>query len=119
MRAELKRLHSPDADIYKFSPPAPNDFSILVQAMIGYVGGKGEEAFNFVVCSPQWLSRRCAETDGPVFGVRMIIMNEYRYNELESSIRELCTSTTGEAWEEIAQKLSRYGGWEFADYKGS
>ena len=69
VRAELKRLHSPDAeDLRSFKPDDEADFALLVQAMVGMAGTRAEDAFDFVVCTPDWLRRRCVETRAPFFG---------------------------------------------------
>ena len=54
MRAQLKRLHSPDVwDLKSFKPDGP--FSILVEAMAGPVDAPGEESFDIIVCTYDWL----------------------------------------------------------------
>ncbi|MEU7142892.1 hypothetical protein ABZ942_25840 [Nocardia sp. NPDC046473] len=50
MKAELKRIHSPDANLEK--GPLPSD-ALFVQLMIGLIGGSGEESFDLVVCTPE------------------------------------------------------------------
>lgn len=116
MRAQLKRLHSPDADLKSFHPAKEDDFSIFVQAMIGHEGSSTEESFGFVVCTPKWLDKHCCEAGKPIFGAGYIIVNEFRYDEVVSIIAALCRSIDGKSWGDLAGKLSRYGEWEFADY---
>jgi hypothetical protein len=36
---------------------------------------------------------------------------------VERALRDLCRRTEGDAWVDIAIKLSRYGLWEFEDYR--
>lgn len=117
MRAELKRLHSPDADLRSYKPSPEQAFSILVQAMVGHEGGAAEESFNFVVCSPEWLHQRYLETGAPIFGASHIVVDDFDYMEIEAAIKKLCRSIEGRDWSEIASKLGRYGSWEFADYR--
>lgn len=117
MRAELKRLHSPDADLKSYRPGPEADFSILLQAMIGYEGGDAEESFSFVVCTPGWLRDLCLKSGGPIFGASHMVVDAFDYYEIEAALKRLCRSIEGRDWGELAGKLSRYGAWEFADYK--
>lgn len=117
MRAELRKLHSPDANLVNFDPDKNEDFAILVQAMIGSEGADGEEAFGFVVCTPKWLDRQCKEAGRPIFAIHHIIVDHFNYEELVLLISDLCKSTEGKDWSEIGKKLDRYGQWEFSDYR--
>src|SRR5699024_5557028 len=111
VRAELKRLHSPDADLKGFRPENGADFSVLVQAMIGCEGSEAEESFGFVVCTPGWMSRHCTEVGKPIFGSSYIVVNSFSYDDLVSAIAALCRATEGKSWNDVAEKLSRYGHW--------
>jgi hypothetical protein len=117
MRAELKRLHSPDAkDLRAFTPVKDAPISLLVQAMVGPEGEDGEESFDFVLCSPAWL-RQKVEATGPLVGRHHLVMSAYDYNELERFVRRFCDGCTGATWNEVAAKLGRLGHWEFEDYR--
>jgi hypothetical protein len=59
-------LHSPDADaLAEFTPEDPEDFALLVQAMVGPRGEEAEESFNFVVCTPRWFDAQRFEKAFP------------------------------------------------------
>ena len=93
VRASLRRLHSPDAwDLKTFQPDDPLDFCILVQAMLGPVDGPGEDSFNFVLCTPQWIAREL-ERDDIVWGRARLIVSHYSYQALETTVLTLCQRT--------------------------
>jgi hypothetical protein len=117
MRAVLRYLHSPDVpDLTAYSPADPAKFSILVQAMIGPQGGDGEESFDVQVCTPRWLE---ADHNGGdiISGRHMLIVLKFDYDALKRYFEHAAASVTGADWDEVAQKLSRIGKWEFEDYQ--
>ena len=116
MKAELKRLHSPDAyNLEKFKPQDPTKFSILIQAMIGPEGKEGEESFDIEVCTPRWLEDAFNEGD-VIIGCHYIIVMEYNFQKIDRAIRDYIDMCTGKDWCEIAGKLSCLGKWEFEGY---
>ncbi len=118
MKAELKSLYSPDLDDLEHeSPPDPENFRVLVQALIGDTNSDASESFNIAVCTPSWLEQRLAR-DGHVWGRHYLFVPRYDYGMIEDLIRTLCDSTEGSDWEQIATILSRFGAWEFEDYQG-
>jgi hypothetical protein len=113
MRAELKRMHSPDVhDLAYYQPRGP--FGILVQMMIGPEGIAGEEAFDTVVCSPDWLAEHAQSPD--LVGDHQIVMEVYDYQELRRRVQDFCQPLEGNTWQELAAKLGELGAWEFASY---
>jgi len=117
MKAELKRLHSPDADdLRTVARNAKGPFSMLVQAMVGPAGESGAESFDFVVCTPAWL-REKVEATGPLPGRHHLIVAAYDYDELERFVRAFCERCEGATWQEVATKVGRLGRWEFEDYR--
>jgi hypothetical protein len=116
MRGELKRLHSPDIyDLKNYRPEEPDNFGFLLQAMIGPANQEGEESFDMVVCTPEWLKRN--HTAEIVLGRHHLIVFEYDYEGLAGYIAAYAKKCTGESWQEIAQLLCRLGKWEFEDYR--
>lgn len=117
MKAELRYLHSPDVfDLKAYEPPDPSNFCILVQAMVGPLGGNVEESFDFLVCTPNWLQNELAKNDY-VFGRHYLFLPEYEYELLHKALVTLCNRFSEHNWQAIAEKLGRYGRWEFEDYK--
>ncbi len=115
VRGELKRIQSPDvADLENFSPEEAANFRILVQALIGPLGSKGQESFDFVICTPKWVQNE-VEKQGPLFGKAYLIVNEYDYHAIFGVIEKLCAGLSGDSWETIESKLRLYGDWEYED----
>jgi hypothetical protein len=115
MRAELKFLHSPDADpLQNFAPTGP--FGILVTAMIGPHAEEGCESFDFMLCTPEWFASHMRS--GIEMGRHHLFVRDFDYSRLEQYVRDYC-GKCGEAnsWPALAEKLSRLGMWEFEDYK--
>ena len=119
MEIKLKKIHSPDVgDLEHFVPKKFNDFSVLIQAFIGPTNGPGEESFDFVLCTPIWIENEIKK-DKYLFGKGFLIVNEYHYESLLNIIQGLCKRVSGNDWNTIAKKLSRFGNWEFEDYQES
>ena len=55
-------------------PDNPADFFLTVRLFVDPVDGPGEESFDLVVCSPEWLAR-CCRTEGMVSGLHHLIVN--------------------------------------------
>jgi hypothetical protein len=116
MRAELRRLHSPDIDdLWTHLPDDPGYFGFLIQALIGPDDGTGEESFDFLVCSPRWLATKL-EGDEYVWGRYYLFLKWYDPYLITQAIEKLCHSIDGPDWETIASRLSQSGRWEFEDY---
>jgi len=115
MHAEIRYLHTPDIDPGTFVPDDPERFAFLVQLIAGPAGEKGEESFDFEVCTPGWL-REQARLEGPLNGRHHVIIDTFNWPALQSYFQRLVNRCHGQDWHEIAAKLSRYGHWEFEDY---
>lgn len=115
IRAELKFLHSPDADpLESFIPNGP--FGILVMAMIGPAGQEGHESFDFILCTPDWFSSNMREDI--LIGRHYLFIRDYDYARLEQFVQNFCNSCGEETtWRAMAEKLGRLGKWEFEDYR--
>jgi hypothetical protein len=117
VRAALRRLHSPDAlDLRSFHPSDPLNFGILVQAMIGPADAEGEESFDFMLVTPQWITRELQTRDA-LWGRSILVISRYAYETLERAVLALCNRAEGEDWSQVANILNRSMTWEFEDYR--
>jgi hypothetical protein len=117
MRAELKRLHSPDIDdLSTYRPTETDEFCFLLQVIAGPEGLDGEEAFDVVVCTPKWIARN-NKPSALIVGRHYLIVFEYNYERIARFIEDYCVACEGSSWQEVAEKLGRLGRWEFEDYQ--
>lgn len=116
VRPELRSLHSPDLlDMQSDKPSDAEHFCLLVQAFIGPAEETGEDSFNFLVCTLSGVADNLHQ-DGFLFGRHYLIVEYYDYNLIYEVINSLCRRVSGSSWQEVAEKLGRYGRWEFEDY---
>ena len=116
MKAIIKEIHSPDiSDLPNFVPEEHDNFCVYIQVIIGPENKQGGESFDFLVCSPTWIMNE-TKKDKIFFGKGYIVVDEYCFSKIYDFILDLCLKTSGDSWKTIANKLSRYGNWEFKDY---
>jgi hypothetical protein len=116
IRAEVKRLHSPDVhDLSTYVPDDSDNFGILVQVMAGPVGGEGEESFDVVVCTPNWLRDKLGPTEVKM-GRHYLLVKQYDFAVLMRFITGFAAECRGTTWQDAALRMGRLGKWEFEDY---
>ena len=117
MKAELKRIHCPDIfDLEKFYPDQKNVFGILLQLMVSPDNSEGEESFDVMLCTPEWLTKTYKKSE-MIFGRHYLIVFEYDYQRIYAKLKDYVEGIKGDTWEEIASKIGRIGKWEFEDYQ--
>lgn len=118
-RSKIDGIHSPDVDWTAGGQPADaNNFSVLLQIMVGVEGEKGADTFDMLVVTPLWLMDELQRKQGePIDGRHTIIVQKWDRRVIEGNIRRTFEGIEGKAWEDIAVVLSRFGRWEFEDYK--
>jgi Immunity protein 8 len=116
MRASVRRLHSPDADLGTYVPEDPEDVGILVQIMAGPADGSGEESFDVVVCTPRWL-KRWVQDEGPLLGRHHLVVEQYDAARVRLYLTSAVESEEAATWPDLALKIGRIGKWEFEDYR--
>jgi hypothetical protein len=113
VKAVLRNLHTTELDLKEFRPNGP--FGISVRAIVGPIGERGEESFDFVVCSPDWFALNMPAEF--VLGRHYLFAQRFDYAALEEFVRTYCESCAGESWRDVAEKVGRLGMWEFEDYR--
>ena len=117
MRARLKHLL--DDDVERVSTDDPAEFMYLAQMLVGPSDERGEESFNVVVCSPEWLAA-AARRDGGLFHARhhlVVNFETFDRQAVHDWLAARVQDVSGETWDEVAERLARLGYWEFEDYK--
>ena len=121
MKVEIKSCYSPDIDDLKSHKPKQADsFCFLLTIFIGVEGEEGEDTLDFIVCTPKYLINEHEEekeSEGVIFGKNYLIVFEYNFENILNQIKKLIDSIEEDTWGAIGQRLSRYGKWEFEDYK--
>jgi hypothetical protein len=117
MQAVLKGLHSNDvADIEAYMPEEDDNFGFTLRAMIGPLGEEGEESFEITVCTPKWLIEKYRPSD-VLLGLHKLIVFKYDYPRVRGFIEKFLMRCSGSTWEEVGQKVSLLGRWEFEGYR--
>jgi hypothetical protein len=117
MVAELKShfvIDGPALDEYR--PVDPKNFNVTLRLMVGPRAQPSEESLDIVVCTPAALQDECTE-HGFVFGRNRLIVSEYDPSLILDTLKRMVERCDGTSWPEVGSKLSRYGYWEFEDYR--
>ena len=118
MRARIRKYHSPDVrNLEEWRPPDPTCLGVLLQVLIGPTDDVGEESFDFMVCTPNWLRKEYGD-DGVILGRAHVVVFHYKFASIRARLERLVSSFDASTWDELATKLSRYAHWEFEDYEG-
>jgi len=86
-----------------------------LQVLIGPKNLPGEESFDFLICTPNWLMQAYNHSE-LVFGKNFIIVFEYDIKNVLNKIEKLVSSFDGENWSQLANQLAKYGRWGFEGY---
>ena len=116
MRAELKHLDlEPDPAAL---PVEPESFSFIARMLIGPRGSPGEESFDVVVCSPEWLAARCREVG--LYDARhhlVVNVEQFDKRQLRTWLESRVNSVHAQTWTQIGERIGRLGYWESEDYQ--
>ncbi len=119
MRAVLKQLRSLEAEDHPraYSPADPTKFGTWIRLMVGPENEPGSEAFDVLLCTPDWLRDELVAEPRAMWGRHMLVVATYDLDAIEAEVRNAVQRCSGANWAEITQKLSKLGAWEFEDYR--
>lgn len=113
MKAQVRFISTNDGeDLEGVVLEDPDDVDIWITV----VDGPGQESFQLRVRSPLSLTRELNQW-GPLHERHMIVVAKWDPQQIRSFINRLFTQAEGRDWNEVGEKLSRLGYWEFEDYK--
>ena len=115
MKAKIKNVLCTDVENLE-SYQGTGSYCIGVQISLGLDNQEGADTYSVEVCSAQYLQETYEDS---IINLRhTILMNDFSYPKFIDFIEKTFCTLEGEDWNELALKLSRYGSWEFEDYKG-
>ncbi|MEU5961441.1 Imm8 family immunity protein [Micromonospora parva] len=112
MKASVRHFISPDVDIDDFRPDDPENFSFLLQALVGPADSAGEESLQFLVTTPRSLAE-AVQSDGVIFGRSLVIVDGPNMPRILDSVRRAIERLEAPSWQLLAQQLTRLGVYEF------
>lgn len=116
VRAELRRVHSPDVvDLVRWQPDGPV-FAVLLQLMVGPAGGPGEESFDVLVRSVEHARAQVGQ-DGALWTQHTLLVEEWAWPALLERLRRRVSAASGPSWEDVARRLAAWTRWELEDYR--
>ena len=117
MKPKLINFFSLDIEIplSDFIPSSPNNFGFWARLIVGEAKRGGEESFDIMICTPQWLISNHKKSD-IIIGRHYLIVFEYNYQHIYSTLKSQIEELEEENWDKIGLKIGRLGKWEFEDY---
>jgi len=116
LHPELRALTGQVGDNLSDLAPVSGSFCHTIRAEIGARGEQGADAFEFEVCSPEWLE---AELNSyPILhGGRRLITKRFNPVEVEEYVRKRLLHASGPDWETVVARLGQWLRWEFENYE--
>lgn len=97
--------------------PVSGSFCHTLRAEIGIRGERGSDAFDFDVCSPQWLEGEL-ESHPILPGGPRLIAKKFDPAAVEEHVRKRLRHASGPDWATVAAKIGQWSRWEFENHEG-
>lgn len=96
--------------------PEGDVWVLALRLLAGPDDGPGEESFDLTVCSVGWIAERIRRD--VIFDARHhLIVENYHWPSLRAYVQRRVERCDGATWRDVAEKLARFGYWEFEDYQ--
>ena len=115
MRASVRSFESVDIDVDSYRSESPECDGQWVRMYVGPADGPGDESFDVLVCTPQWLQAQI-ESDGPQIGRHRLIVFPFELREAMAFLQRRVEQLEAPDWSQLGAKIGRLGYWEFEDY---
>lgn len=115
MRACLRSFDGLSVDAGTYSPADDSCDGVWIRMTVGPLGGQGNESFDVLICTPEWL-RKTIRAEGPQIGRHRLVMEPLDLAEAREFLRTRIESLEAANWTELGEKVGRLGFWEFEDY---
>jgi hypothetical protein len=117
MRAELKFIDCTGISVplENWRPDDDDNWGLVITIGVAPVGSEGADNFELTVCTPGWLAENRL-TSEILSGEQTLFMRSWDYRILRSYLERRIRAPEGKNWNELANKFSRWSGWEFEDY---
>ena len=116
LQPELRSLTGQmDEDLSELTPVS-GSFCHTLRAEIGAKGEKGADAFEFDVCSPEWLESELDRYSILPGGPRLI-SKRFDPVAVAEYVSKRLLHAHGPDWETVAAKLGQWSRWEFENYE--
>ena len=116
IHAKLTDIDSPDieGDWETFRPNDPEVFVVTLWLEVGVEEDPiGSDLFTINVCSPAWIQQLVKTQQWPLYGRGYMIVNEFRFTEIERQLPILVSNCRGETWEDVADLFDNFACWEY------
>lgn len=117
MRAVLKSLELEPEPATLSGRPA--EFSFVARMIVGPVDAPGEESFDVVVCTPDWMANACRRAGG-IYDARhhlVVSFEDFDQRALRAWLAARVEQIEADTWQQVGERLGRLGHWEFEDYR--
>jgi hypothetical protein len=112
----VRRVRFPDIEFGQLFDPA-NTLQ-LAEVYVGALGEPGEEQYQVTVCTPAALADLLAKQPF-VIGRHWLFVAEFSAPAVEATLRKLIGNVEAPSRAELAEKVGRFGLWEFEGYRMS
>jgi hypothetical protein len=115
VKAVVRHFISPDVDLENFYPDDPEDFSFLLEAIVGPAEGEGDELLQFNVCTLASLTPTVA-SERVFLGRSLVLVDTSKISEILAVVRSAIERVEAESWAKVGARLARLGYYEFEDH---
>ena len=111
-------FYDQDGRLLRQGPTLPEDLTncaVSFDINVGPINTDRSDIFYFTVMTPAYL-KNALDKEKLIFGKSLILVNAFSWEEVQNRLDKLVKSLSDEN-EDALLKLSRYGQWEFEDYR--